>query len=266
MKNKLKSIEQELTIDGNKVFSSIKKFLITQLREANLKKAIVAVSGGVDSSVAATICRNALGAQNVVVLKLPYKGVSSRGSEKDADKLIHFLKIPKKNVLSFNINSVVDNYKKQLKPNSLRLGNIMARARMIYLYDAAKKFKGLVMGTCNKSELLLGYETRYGDGACDINFLANLYKNQIYQLARFFGLPQSIIEKEPSAELWPGQTDKGELGFSYEWLDPLLYLLFDKKLSKEKISKDYGYKTSDILKVIKMVDNNKFKQLLPPTC
>lgn len=266
MKNRLDLIEKKLIIDCNKEFSKVKRFLISQLRQANLKKAIVAISGGIDSSVVATICCKVLGAQNVVVLKLPYKGVSSGGSEKDADKLINFLKIPKKNVLNFRINGVVDNYKKQLKPSSLRLGNVMARTRMIYVYDTAKKYGGLVIGTCNKSELLLGYETRYGDGACDMNFLANLYKNQIYQLARFFDLPQSIIEKEPSAELWPGQTDQKELGFSYEWLDPLLYLLFDKKLAKAKIVKDYGYKKSDVLKIIRMVENNRFKQLLPPTC
>jgi len=255
----------KLSINCPQIVNNIKVFLLTEFKRAGKNKAVVGVSGGIDSSVVATLCVIALGKKNVVLLQLPYRGISSQGSERDSKELAEFLKVPRRNVLKFKINNIVDNYKQQLTPDLLRLGNIMARVRMIYLYDISKKINGLVVGTCNRSELLLGYETRYGDGACDLNPISSLYKNQIYQLAHYFNLPENILKKPPSAELWNGQTDENELGFSYDWVDPLLYFLIDKKMSSSMVSKKFGYKRSDILEILKKVNNNKFKQLLPPS-
>jgi NAD+ synthase len=139
----------------------------------------------------------------------------------------------------------------------------MARARMIVLYDQSEVFRGLVVGTSNKTEILLGYSTLYGDSACAINPLGDLYKTQLRQLAKDLGVPQSILAKPPSADLWVGQTDEGELGFTYAEVDQLLYLMVDQRYSNEDCI-EAGFTPAFVNEVAQKIRRFHFKRLMPP--
>lgn len=188
------------------------KFIRKIFKQEKIKYAVVAVSGGIDSSVALTLTVKALGAENVFTLQLPYKNQSTR----ESDLIIDWVKIPDKNRIKINIGKAVDSFGIKEKK---RLGNVMARMRMIYEFDQAKKLNALVVGTENKSEKLLGYYTRFGDEAADIEPIIHLYKTEVIKLARELKIPQEIINQQPSAGLWLEQTDEGELGFTYKEAD-----------------------------------------------
>ena len=147
--------------------------------------------------------------------------------------------------------------------NAIRRGNVMARARMIVLYDQSEAFHGLVVGTGNKTEILLGYTTLYGDSACALNPVGDLYKTQVRQLAQEIGVPEVILNKPPTADLWQGQTDEGELGFTYEEVDKLLYLLVDQRFTPEECQ-EAGFSKELVLNVVERVRRNQFKRTLPP--
>jgi NAD+ synthase len=147
--------------------------------------------------------------------------------------------------------------------DQVRRGNVMARARMIVLYDQSQAFEGLVVGTGNKTEILLGYTTLFGDSACALNPLGDLYKTQVRQLARAMGLPETIIDKPPSADLWVGQTDEDELGFTYAEVDQLLYLLVDERYSPEDCI-EAGFTEPFVRAVIDLIRKNHFKRVMPP--
>jgi len=237
------------------------KFIQTTFKQQSFKQGIVAVSGGVDSAVSLLLATKALGPENIYTLHLPYK---KRHRSDTADMIINLAEIPQANRQVINLSRVVDKLAVKLnaKKNQLRFGNLLVRLRMACLFDQAKKHKALVIGTANKSENLLGYFTRYGDSACDLNPLSHLYKTQVYQLAKFLNIPQAIIKTPPSANLWLGQTDAQELGFTYQLADPILYLLTDKKLTPDKIIKQ-GFNKSLVNKVHQRLETNKFKTLVP---
>jgi NAD+ synthase len=166
--------------------------------------------------------------------------------------------------LTIPITEMVDPFlEKQPDASNVRKGNIMARMRMIVIYDQSEAFRGLVVGTGNKTEILLGYTTLYGDSACALNPLGDLYKTQLRQLSRAMGIPTEIIDKPPSADLWVGQTDEGELGFTYEKVDQLLYLLVDQRFSPEDCVSD-GFTEDFVNKVIDRIRRYHFKRILPP--
>jgi NAD+ synthase len=146
---------------------------------------------------------------------------------------------------------------------AVRRGNIMARCRMIVLYDQSEAFRALVVGTGNKTEILLGYTTLFGDSACALNPLGDLYKTQVRQLARAMGVPEVIIEKPPTADLWVGQTDEGELGYTYAEVDQLLYLLVDQRYNPEDCV-SAGFDEKFVRSVVERVRRNHFKRILPP--
>lgn len=197
--------------EAEKIISFIKK----TFQEEGFKKAIVAVSGGIDSSVALVLIAKALGVENVITMQLPYKNQSI----KESDLIINWVKISQANRIKVGIGKTVDSF--GVKERG-RLGNIMARVRMIEIFDQAKKLKALVVGTENKSEKLLGYYTRFGDEASDIEPIIHLYKTQVRQLAIELKIPDRIINQAPSAGLWLGQTDESDLGFFYEKADMVL--------------------------------------------
>jgi NAD+ synthase len=191
---------------------------------------------------------------------MPYKA-SSQNSLDHAQLLIDQLGIPNKTI---EITDMVEPLFKQVPQISkMRMGNIMARERMIILYDQSEVFKGLVIGTSNKTEILLGYSTLYGDSASAMNPIGDLYKTQIRQLSRAMNIPSPIVDKAPSADLWAGQTDEDELGFTYEEVDKLLYLLVDQRYSPQEAIED-GFSEKFVNAVTTRIRRNQFKRMLPP--
>lgn len=256
--------------DPKKETARVIKFISQATRKAGFDRVIVAASGGVDSSTTLTLATKALGPKNVLVALLPNKEINQ---DNDAELVIKKLKIPPGNVFEIEITEIVKSFLDQLGQPArrqaglepLRLGNLMARVRMIILYDLAKKQQALVCGTENKSEYLLGYFTRFGDEASDLEPIRHLYKTQIIQLAGYLGVPPKIIKKPPSAGLWKGQTDENELGFAYQDADQVLFLHFEKKYSWEKIKKS-GFKKELVEKVKKRAESNFFKHIVPTVC
>lgn len=236
------------------------QFIKISFETAGFKRAVVAMSGGVDSSVSAALAARALGKNNVYPLLLPYVEPSSTD---DAKLVIAHVGIPKSNIIQINISPFVDPMI-TLDPtmDRVRRGNIMARVRMILLYDQAKKHQALVVGTENKTEHLLGYFTRFGDEASDIEPLQNLYKTEVWELACELGLPDRIISKAPTAGLWEGQTDEGEFGFTYKEADAILGMIVDKKQSIDEVARK-GYDRATVEKVVKRMKENNFKHHLP---
>jgi NAD+ synthase len=197
-------------------------FIKSEITRVGMSRAIINLSGGLDSALSCVLAVEALGAENVVALRLPYRA-SSPDSLTHAQLLIDQLGIQSKTI---EITDMVEPlFKLDHEMSKVRKGNIMARERMIVLYDQSEVFKALPVGTSNKTEILLGYSTIYGDSASAINPIGDLYKTQVRQLSRAMNIPAPIIDKPPSADLWADQTDEGELGFTYEEVDKLLYLL-----------------------------------------
>jgi NAD+ synthase len=221
---------------------------------------VIGLSGGIDSALSCYLAADALGPENILAVRMPYK-TSSPESWEHAGFIIENLQVQS---IDLKITEMVDPLIECFpEMSAIRKGNIMARARMIILYDQSEAFQGLVLGTGNKTEILLGYSTLYGDSACAINPIGDLYKTQVRQLARDFGIPEVIIEKPPSADLWAGQTDEGELGFTYEEVDKLLYLLIDHRYSPEDLVAS-GFEEAFVQKIVNRIRRNQFKRILPP--
>ncbi len=251
---------RELKIDSPKVKQKLLRFICNQTRDRGFTKVVVGLSGGLDSSLTLYLCCQALGKENVFALILPYKTTS--GETINYAKLIARKYQVKTRFI--DITDQIDIYFKNFPTaDKIRRGNKMARERMGILYDQSKELDALVVGTNNKTELLLGYGTIYGDIACAFNPLGGLYKTQLRQLAKDVGIPSQIIQKIPSAELWPGQSDERELGLTYAKVDRLLYYLVDEKFSDKKLLR-LGFKKGYIQKVKKRIADNAFKMRLPP--
>lgn len=243
-----------LGIDSAEEEKKIVQFLKTVFAEQKIEEVVIGVSGGIDSALSLTLLSKVLPKENIIALHLPYFDKD----DSDVDILSKHLGIK---IETISIKKMADKLAEELKipADNVRRGNIMARARMITLFDFAKKNNALVVGTENRSELQLGYFTRFGDEASDIEPLQHLYKTQIYELARHLGLPISIIEKAPSANLWNDQTDEAEFGFTYAEADPVLYLYFDKKNPLWEIKNMYP----EAGKVIEYAEKNSFKHRVP---
>ena len=234
-------------------------FLRDEIRNAGFTKGVIGLSGGVDSAVAAFLAAEALGKENLFAVMMPYK-TSSPESLSDAKSVVDVLGVHTETV---EISPMADAYiDKNAGMSNVRKGNIMARQRMIVLYDVSAREQALVIGTSNKTEILLGYGTQFGDTACAINPLGDLYKTQIWQLAEALGVPKKIVEKKPTADLWQGQTDEGELGFSYKLADQLLYYMVDERRNESELI-DRGFEKHFIEKVQRLIQRNQFKRRPP---
>ncbi|MGQ9617794.1 MAG: NAD+ synthase [Candidatus Aminicenantia bacterium] len=241
----------------------IRKFLVKFLRDEigkfGFNRGIFGLSGGVDSSVVSFLASDALGEKNCLALIMPYK-TSDPNSVEDAVKLAEQIGI---NYKIIEITPMIDAYfNSHPTDNRILIGNKMARERMAILYDHSAREGALVIGTSNKSELLLGYGTIYGDMASAINPIGDLYKTQVYQLAEYVGVPESIMKRSPSADLWRGQTDEGEIGLSYSEIDSILFYLIDMRLSEDEIEQK-GFSKEKILYVKKLVVSSQFKRKMP---
>lgn len=235
-------------------------FIRSETTRAGFEKAVIGISGGVDSSLSCFLAAEALGGENVLALRLPYK-TSSPESYEHAQLVIDTTGVQTRDI---SITEMADGLISKFPDMSrVRQGNIMARCRMIVLYDQSVGFNGLVVGTGNKTEILLGYTTLYGDSACAFNPIGDLYKTQVRQLAKAMGVPEVIIEKAPTADLWKGQTDEGELGFTYEEVDKLLYLLVDERYTPAECTAA-GFKKEFVNEVVSRMRRYHFKRVMPP--
>jgi len=277
-----------LSFNPKKETKKIVSFLKQIQRKTKKEKVVLGLSGGIDSATTLTLLTKAYKKENIFVVYLPYQMPFFKSFDKTFQKikkLLDKLKISEKNFFIiplknpadklFDIAKTID--KKGLDKiicdikecftcpntdytNKVRAGNILARLRMIILFDIAKKLDALVCGTENKSENLLGYYTRFGDAASDIEPIAHLYKTEVFQLAKYLKVPKEIIEAQPTAGLWENQTDEGEFGFSYKEADLLLYQLFDLKKPLNKIDKKAF---PNLKKIINFIKKNQFKKQVP---
>ena len=260
----------ELAIDTDIARRLIAEFIRGQLRQAGFERAVLGLSGGIDSGLVAYLVAEAIGPERLLCVMMPY-ATSSPASRGDAEEVVRRLGCASEVV---EITAMVDGYfgadetpgasgPEGLEAAPLRRGNFMARMRMSVLYDRSVTWRGLVVGTGNKTEALIGYTTLFGDSACAFNPIGDLYKSQVRQLSMAMGVPEAIIRKAPSADLWPGQTDETEAGFSYPELDRLLFWRIDKRRSVDECVA-LGYDRAMIDRVDRMVAGAEFKRQVPP--
>lgn len=253
-------IDINLSINTDLAREILSGFIKSEITRIGMSRAVIGLSGGIDSALSLALAVDALGKDNVLAVRMPYKA-SSKDSLDHAQLLIDQLGVPSKTI---EITDMVEPlFKLNPDMSKLRKGNIMARERMIVIYDQSEVFKGLVVGTSNKTEILLGYSTLFGDSANALNPIGDLYKTQVRQLSRAMNIPSPIVDKPPSADLWEDQTDEGELGFTYSEADRLLYLLVDQRYSPQEAI-EAGFDEKFVNAVTTRVRRNQFKRMLPP--
>jgi NAD+ synthase len=255
-------LPDELAIDTDVARRVIAGFIRGQLAQAGFERLVLGLSGGIDSGLVACLVAEAIGAERLLCVLMPYR-TSSAASRGDAETIVAQLGCPSELV---EITPMVDAYfgdERFSDASPLRRGNFMARMRMSVLYDRSVAFGGLVVGTGNKTESLIGYTTIYGDNACAFNPIGDLYKSQVRQLGAAMGVPPAVIAKAPSADLWPDQTDEGEGSFSYPLLDRLLYWRIDRRRSLEELV-EMGFERGLVERVERLVATSEFKRQVPP--
>jgi NAD+ synthase len=251
--------EQDLHFDYGIVEDILTSFLFNETRKFGFSSLVLGLSGGIDSAVVCELAVRALGRDKVLALMMPY-ATSSPESLADAVLMVEKLGIRAEEV---PITPPVDAFLASIPDEEvLRRGNVMARVRMVYLYDISARDGRLVAGTSNKTELLLGYGTIFGDMASAINPIGDLYKTQVRGLARHLGIPEGIIAKVPSADLWQGQSDEADLGFSYGEVDLLLYMMLEKRMDRAAVLSE-GIPGQFYDRVRKMVVRNQYKRMMP---
>jgi NAD+ synthase len=256
MESSIHNDTEKMRLHGAHVRRLLVQFIQDETTKAGFSCGIVGLSGGIDSAVSASLTAEALGKSHTIALLMPYK-TSNPKSIEDATAVVSQLGVRSETI---DITSMVDSYCDAHKVvDPVRRGNVMARMRMILLYDVSAREKGLVIGTSNKTEILIGYGTLHGDMASAINPIGDLYKTQVRQLAQDLRVPEAIIRKEPSADLWEGQTDEQELGISYDELDALLFAMIDEQRGLDELVR-IGFPKPRIEKVHALVRKSQFKR------
>lgn len=252
-------IDRLLHIEPELVEQILVRFLRSEIFRTGYRRAVVGLSGGIDSSTVVYLAARALGPENVLAVRMPYK-TSSQQTREHSELVVQRLGVAS---LEVPITPQIDAYFAQFPDaNRLRLANKCARERMTILYDQSAAFGGLVIGTSNKTEILLGYTTLFGDMASALNPVGDLYKTQLRVFARHLGVPEEIVQKPPTADLWQGQTDEQELGFSYDEVDRLLVLWVDHRWQPAELIRA-GFDATFVKRVIELVRRNHYKRRMP---
>lgn len=249
-----------MKINAPLIVKALTGFIREETSKAGFDRVILGLSGGLDSTVCACLAVRALGSRRVLTLILPYKNLDEEGV-RHARLVARLLKIK---FMEIDISPQIDLYfRRYPTDNQVLKGNKMARERMSILYDFSAREKALILGTSNKTELLIGYGTIHGDMACGINPMGDLYKTQIRELGRHLKIPEEILVKKPTAGLWPGQTDEEEIGLTYEELDQILYRLVDLRQKPEEVIK-IGFDRKKVKRIVEMIKKSEFKRKMPP--
>ncbi len=250
---------KNFSIKPEAVTEKLINFISNTTRAKGFHRVVLGLSGGLDSAVVAYLSEKALGKNGLICVIMPCGQLSAKAVN-DGKKIARELKIKPKRI---DISAMVDAYfRKMPTTDNIRRGNKMARERMSILYDLSQKYNALVIGTSNKTEILLGYGTLHGDCACAINPLGGLYKTQVRELARHLVVPDFILAKPPSADLWQGQSDEAEIGYTYSDIDSLLYFMVDRKCSEETLAKK-GFSNKFIKDIKARIKKNAFKSQQP---
>jgi len=257
------TLPDELLIDTSIARQIISEFLSAHLRQSGFDRLVLALSGGIDSALVAYLAAEAIGPDKLLCVLMPYR-TSSPASQADAEEVVHRLGCQSQLI---DITPIVDGYLEGSvdgdEVSAGRRGNFAARARMAVLYDRSVPWAGLVVGTGNKTEALLGYTTIFGDNAAALMPIGDLYKSQVRQLAADMGVPEPILHKPPTADLWPDQTDERELGMKYADMDRLLYWMIDRRRSRDQLLAK-GFEDAAIERVQGLVAASEFKRQMPP--
>ena len=249
----------KLDLNLKEVHNELVKFLRENFKKAGFSKAVLGLSGGIDSALVAYLLRDALGKENVLAIMMPYKS-SNPDSLNHAKLVIEDLKINSKTI---EITDMIDAYfKNEKEATSLRMGNKMARERMSILFDYSSKENSLVVGTSNKTEIYLGYSTQFGDSACALNPIGDLYKTNIWDLSRYLKIPNELIEKKPSADLWEGQTDEQEMGLTYKEADQVLYRMLEENKTVEEVLAE-GFNKDLVDNIVRRMNRSEYKRRMP---
>ena len=249
----------KLDLNLKEVHNELVEFLRENFKKAGFSKAVLGLSGGIDSALVAYLLRDALGKENVLAIMMPYKS-SNPDSLNHAKLVIEDLKITSKTI---EITDMIDAYfKNEKEATSLRMGNKMARERMSILFDYSSKENTLVVGTSNKTEIYLGYSTQFGDSACALNPIGDLYKTNIWDLSRYLKIPNELIEKKPSADLWEGQTDEQEMGLTYKEADQVLYRMLEENKTVEEVLAE-GFNKDLVDNIVRRMNRSEYKRRMP---
>ena len=249
----------KLDLNLKEVHNELIEFLRENFKKAGFSKAVLGLSGGIDSALVAYLLRDALGKENVLAIMMPYKS-SNPDSLNHAKLVVEDLKI---NAKTIEITDMIDAYfKNERDASSLRMGNKMARERMSILFDYSSKGNALVVGTSNKTEIYLGYSTQFGDSACALNPIGDLYKTNIWDLSRYLKIPKELIEKKPSADLWEGQTDEQEMGLTYKEADQVLYRMLEENKTVEEILAE-GFNKNLVDNIVRRMNRSEYKRRMP---
>ena len=249
----------KLDLNLKEVHNELVEFLRENFKKAGFSKAVLGLSGGIDSALVAYLLRDALGKENVLAIMMPYKSSNPDGLN-HAKLVVEDLKI---NAKTIEITNMIDAYFKNEKDaSSLRMGNKMARERMSILFDYSSKENALVVGTSNKTEIYLGYSTQFGDSACALNPIGDLYKTNIWDLSRYLKIPNELIEKKPSADLWEGQTDEQEMGLTYKEADQVLYRMLEENKTTEEVLAE-GFNKDLVDNIVRRINRSEYKRRMP---
>ena len=249
----------KLDLNLKEVHNELVEFLRENFKKAGFSKAVLGLSGGIDSALVAYLLRDALGKENILAIMMPYKS-SNPDSLNHAELVIEDLKINSKTI---EITDMIDAYfKNEKEASSLRMGNKMARERMSILFDYSSKENALVVGTSNKTEIYLGYSTQFGDSACALNPIGDLYKTNIWDLSRYLKIPTELIEKKPSADLWEGQTDEQEMGLTYKEADQVLYRMLEENKTVEEVLGE-GFNKDLVDNIVRRMNRSEYKRRMP---